>query len=338
MTDCIRVYVVTYRRPKLLERALRSLIAQTHVGWIAEVLNDDPTDPRVSELIARLADRRIQLSQPSEHRGGTGNFNYAFRTVAESFSSILEDDNWWEPGFLATMLSALVRHPNVAIACGNERIWIEKNDGSWVESGRNVWAVNEGESLLQWNALDKCGGAKLCNSSLLFRTAGADKWQTPAGIPIDVTEHFRERVAPHPILLVHKPLVNYAQTLMTSRSSSAALWASYQLMLVGSVFAIAQSKCRAGLARALWERARNTDRVLSTTLLATGLFVPSARILWDEAWPREKTRFVLGLLCHPRIAASLRGACDRQTQEWNWLQRGAFANFMAQDLTFAETD
>src|SRR5882757_6155842 len=106
MTGAVRIHVVTYRRPVLLERALLSLIAQTHQDWSAEVLNDDPGDERVGEIIARLGDPRIRLSSPAVRRGGTANFNHAFRPLAEPFASILEDDNWWEPAFLSTMLAA----------------------------------------------------------------------------------------------------------------------------------------------------------------------------------------------------------------------------------------
>jgi len=335
MTDAVRIYVVTFRRPQLLERALRSVMAQTHGDWAAEVLNDDPADARVPRIIEALGDPRIRLLLPSMHRGGTGNFNHAFRTVAEPFASILEDDNWWEPGFLSTMVAALARHPEAAVACGNERVWKENHGGTWTDSGRNAWPEAEGERLLQWRALDKCGAARLCNSSLVFRTAGSEKWRTPQSIPIDVTEHFRERVAPHPMLLIHKPLVNFAQTLATSRSSGA-VWASYQVLLVGSVLALAQSGCRRGIARALWERARKSDPFLATTLIATGLLVTPARALWREARLPEKIRFAAGVLRHPVSAASLLRTLERHSHEWAWLQKGAFAEFMAQDLTFSE--
>ena len=36
------VRVPTYRRPELLERCLKSLIAQTHENWRAIVLDDSP--------------------------------------------------------------------------------------------------------------------------------------------------------------------------------------------------------------------------------------------------------------------------------------------------------
>jgi hypothetical protein len=335
MTGCVRIFVVTYHRPHLLERALRSLIAQTHADWIAEVLNDDPDDARVPALLAKLSDPRIQLSQPPQRRGGTGNFNHAFRPIAEPFGSILEDDNWWEPAFLEAMLSALGCNANVALACGNERIWQEQPDGKWVDSGKTIWASGATEELYAWSAVDQCGGARVCNSSLLFRTSKAGHWQTPATIPIDVTEHFRERVIPHPILLVHRPLVNYAETRVTFRSPDTAMWARYQLLLTGSVFALARPDCREGLARALWQRAREIDPRLATTLLATGLFVPAARALWRAGRPMEKIRFAAGAVRHLQATISLARACSRHAEEWAWLQQGAFAEFMQHDRTFA---
>ena len=40
----IRVYLLTCRRPELLRRALRSLVAQTFTDWVCEVHNDAPDD------------------------------------------------------------------------------------------------------------------------------------------------------------------------------------------------------------------------------------------------------------------------------------------------------
>jgi Glycosyl transferase family 2 len=329
MTAAVRVYVVTYHRPHLLERALRSLIAQTHNGWVAEVLNDDPDDERVAALVARLGDPRIRLSTPTRHRGGTGNFNHAFRTVAEPFASILEDDNWWEPEFLAAMLDALARHPEAALACGNERIWRERPDATWLDTGATVWPTDRGEELFAWNALDKCGSARLCNSSLLFRTAGAERWETPAEIPIEVTEHFRERVVPHPFLQVFRPLVNYAETLVSHRSRDPGVWGAYQVLLVGSVFALAKPDHRQPLARSLWRRARETEPPFAATLLATGWLVPEAQELWRQGRAWEKLGFLAARLRHPRGTLAYRAVLAEHRREWGWLLRGPFADYMA---------
>jgi glycosyltransferase involved in cell wall biosynthesis len=328
MYPTVRVYVITYRRPKLLARSLFSLLNQTYPAWIAEVVNDDPEDEGVAEIIKSLGDSRISISDSPLRRGGTGNFNYAFRTVAEPFASILEDDNWWEPEFLATMVSAMEHHSQIAMACANERIWIEQPDLSWINTGRTIWPTNRANRLVNWNAADKCGGAQLCNSSLLFRTNGAEKWRTPAEIPIDVTEHFRERTVPHPFLLVSSPLVNYAQTLKTHRSKDRITWSQYQLLLVGSVFALAPTSDRGNLAELLWQRARTTDPLYATTLLATGLLIEEARELWCQGRWAEKFRFLIGKLRHPGDIFYLKSCISEHKAVWDWLLRGPFAAFM----------
>jgi len=322
----IAVFVITYRRPHLLERALRSLLRQTHVDWTAEVLNDDPADTRVDELVRGLADGRIRLFEPRRRRGAAENFNTAFAQAARApFAAILEDDNWWEPAFLATMLAALEAHPRLELACGNERLWRELPDGSWEDLRRNIWAATEGTALFPLRAADKCGPAKLCNSSLFFRTALASNWLTPAGVPIDVTEHFRERAIPHPFLLVQSPLVNYGETLGTARSRDPVSWGLYQVLLIGSAFACLRPDLRPRLAALLWRRARREEPLAKSTLLWTGLAVPEARTLWREGRSAEKFRFAAGAFRRPSAWARLRRVRETQPDAWAFLRRGPVA-------------
>jgi len=316
----IRIHVVTYRRPQLLERALNSLLRQSERSWVAEVLNDDPEDQRVKTLIDQIGDPRIILSDACIRRGGTGNFNYAFRPLAEPFASLLEDDNWWEPEFLTSMCQSLNQHPEAQLAVGNERIWFERTDGSWEDSESTIWPEIQGASLFPWRIEDKLGSAKLCNSSMLWRTAKAGEWRTPDGIPIDVTEHFRERAVPHPVLLVHRPLVNYAVTMMSHRDSSrTSVWGMYQVMLIGSGFTMMDARDRLRCADILWKRARGSQPVLATSLISTGLAVPEARVLWHRATLRERGRWLLTLVRRfPQMRAALQAA-SRPSAAWSFL-------------------
>jgi glycosyltransferase involved in cell wall biosynthesis len=314
----IRVHVVTYRRPHLLPRAIDSLIRQSEPSWVAEVINDDPDDQSVKELIARIGDSRVTLSEPCVKRGGSGNFNYAFRCVQEPFAAILEDDNWWEPEFLETMVHALQQQAAAQVAVANEKVWLEKRDGTWEDTLRTIWPESEGVSLFQWRLEDKLGSAKLCNSAMLWRTCNADQWITPQTIPIDVTEHFRERVVPHPILLVHKPLVNYAVTLHTHRDEGrTSKWGLYQVMLIGSAFAKMHAAERARCAGLLWTRARTGAPPLKTSLITTGLAIPAARVLWKWSTFAERCRWFLTLV---RRFRQIRLAFKAATfPEWSFL-------------------
>ncbi|TSD65866.1 glycosyltransferase family 2 protein [Inquilinus sp. KBS0705] len=296
----IKVYVITYRRPVLLKRALNSLLQQTHTTWIAEVINDDPDDLSVANLLADINDSRIILSAPAVKRGGTQNFNYALKPTHEPFATILEDDNWYEPTYLEMMLSALQNNPGKMMAVGNQNIWIEGVDGSWTNSERTIWKETTGTSFYRYQLKDKCGSAKICNSSMLWRTEPTREWLTPDDIPIDVTEHFRERIIPHPILLVNTPLVNYAQTIHTNRSDGL-VWSMYQVLLIASVFVNLTHHQADALAGELWATARNGNPLYKTALLHSGLSHPKAGPLFKISTLKERLRYALVWLKSPRV-------------------------------------
>ncbi len=127
----VRVFVPTYRRPHLLPRALKSLRAQTFSDWICEVHNDDSTNTFPKELVKDLGDPRIRLHDHERNLGAIATFNLFYRPTREPFYSLLEDDNWWLPEFLETMIRAMNSYPNITMACCNQRVWEEMPDGSW---------------------------------------------------------------------------------------------------------------------------------------------------------------------------------------------------------------
>jgi hypothetical protein len=319
MEALVAIYVITYRRPRLLERALRSLIEQTEARWICRVVNDDPCDGRVSRIIEDTGDSRIELFRPTEHRGGAANFNLAFRENECRFASILEDDNWWEPTFLAEMLNALRLNPGVELAVGNEKVWREQTDGQWIGTGATVWVETEGTS--EWTSPFEfaCGSAKLCNSSMLFRTANSGSWQTPDDIPVDVTEHFRERCVPQPILLVHKPLVNYAETLATHRSVKGTTWSDYQCLLIGSCFHSLPRDFRTEQAMAIWRQIGLKPSPRATTLLTAAIAIPEARSLWATASIFQRLRLVATTLRRFVSCVSTIAARRRLSAHWRFL-------------------
>jgi len=314
----IRIFVITYRRPILLKRALNSLLNQSYKNWTAEVINDDPDELSVEKLINEIADSRIALSLPSQKRGGTGNFNYAFsHQISEPYACILEDDNWYEETFLHEMLTGLRNKPEVKLAVSNERIWIEKINGDWIDTETTIWPTSDPDYFFNFRAIQKCGDAKICNSSMFWKT-GTFNWLTPASIPIDVTEHFRERVIPHPILIITKPLVNFAVTLKTSRVKNSD-WSVYQALLVSSVFENSNKKDRQKLAEDLWKKARTKDQYLQTTLFNASLVSKSAILLFKLSNIGEKFRYLLTVLKKPKTTLFCMLAKKTKSESWMFL-------------------
>lgn len=296
-----------------------SLIQQSYPYWVAEVLNDDPADTSVVNLINEINDQRISLSLPAVKRGGTGNFNYAFdHAINEPFACILEDDNWYEADFLNDMLAVLNLYPEVKMAVANEKIWREDVNNNWTDTKQTIWPIEKENEFFPFRIIDKCGCAKICNSSMFWRTTDA-KWLTPAEIPIDVTEHFRERIIPHPILLIKKPLVNFSETLRTSRTYKSNTWSVYQALLIASVFEGTAPDEREVLAEKLWTKARTEDNLFKTALFNAVWISKAPFTLFRKATISEKARYALTIIKNPMLIFDCLNAVKKNQSCWQFL-------------------
>jgi glycosyltransferase involved in cell wall biosynthesis len=295
----IHVYLITYRRPSLLKRALASVLAQSYQNFRVKIINDDPADDNVLETIARANDQRVSLFIPVRKRGATANFNIAFGDKTAPFVSELEDDNWWEPTFLKTMRQTLLEYPRARAAICNELVWKELDDGSWLNTGRKIWD-HEGVRLNDYSLEQIAGSATMCNSSTLLKTDASLQLDTPGSIPIDVTEHFRERLLDAPVVLLGRPLVNYAETIKTARSTAGSSWGTFQCLLIGSIF-VALGNARDGMAfaKGLWDLCSSSTSPRAMSLVMTGLYIREARPLLTLSPARARMRFMLWIARHP---------------------------------------
>lgn len=298
----VAVYLVTYRRHAMLRRSLASVLAQTHRNVRVHVVNDDPDDPEVGQIVAAAADPRAALFEPVVKRGATGSFGLVFEETAADYTALLEDDNWWEPAFLQSQVGVLEHHAHALATVGNERIWREEPDGGWTDTGRTIWPfseVREHRYLLE----SLCGGATYCNSSALIRVKRGRPMTVPASIPVDVTEHFRDRTMPDTILLNGAPLTNYAETIKTARDTTGRRWSHYQQLLTGSCFVALQSrKARKELARTLWLEIDRPTSPQAVGLVLAGLATPQARAL---LWQAPRIALARGILTAMRRSGSL---------------------------------
>jgi glycosyltransferase involved in cell wall biosynthesis len=318
MNPVVAVYVVTYRRPTLLQRALQSVMAQSLSSWQVRVINDDPADPNVGQIVESLGDSRVRMFEPSIKRGPARAFNEVFKAQGCEFAALLEDDNWWEPGFLEEMVSGLRSHPEADIACGNERIWKEMADGGWLDTGRSIWSF-EGWRNYETSAEIACGSAKICNSSMLVRRAGRPAYLTPDDIPVDVTEHFRERVVKQPVVLCGEVLVNYAETLSTHRATRGVLWGEYQAMLIASVFESLRAPMRKELATQLFASTGAAPCPRATALISAAFCSRAAGALWQRASLCQRLKFLLGCLKRPLMLPRLATLASRRHPHWTFL-------------------
>lgn len=313
MTATCRVYLSTYRRNKLLPRALESLLKQTLGDWVCELHNDDPGDAFPARLAASIGDPRITVVNHDRNYGAVATFNLLFKRIAEPFFTLLEDDNWWDPDFLETMVSTLNAYPQVQIAWANMRVWKEHDDGSWRDTGRTVSEPGDGgPKLFWWPDPRRFPGALHSNGAMLAR-GDFDYPPVPPDIDFAAIEPFRERTFRYPLLLVQRPLANYSVTLSSTRRGSQAGWTHAVTLLSGSYLSTVPLSEEALVS--FWDRARTGARSTHTLFFAAMHF-PQSRHVIRFARANDWLWSIAYCLRHPRIAFEvLRLLRTRKAQE-----------------------
>lgn len=317
----VRVFLCTYRRPELLRRALKSLLAQSHTDWLCELHNDAPDDDEPRRIMDEIAhgDRRITYCRHERNLGAVATFNLAFAGGPEPFASILEDDNWWEPSLLESLLAALADHPEASLAWSNMRIWNEQTDGSWLDTGRSVWEVDRnapesitihpGETLQAVDAIHSQG-------AMVFRPNQFRSVEVPASSDLAIIESLRERAATGPMILLTKPLANFASTIGSARNENPSRWLQAKLLVATSFFQHVRTSS-ADLC-SLWNSRRamippDTDMFFQ---LAWALRRPD---LVAPARFREWLAFFLRTLRRPASVHRALNFREDHIETWRWL-------------------
>jgi glycosyltransferase involved in cell wall biosynthesis len=110
------IVIPTYRRPKLLRRAVRSALAQTHADlevWVYDNASGDETKAVVAELAA--VDPRLHYYRHKRNLGSFENFRYAIEHVRTDFFSILADDDLLLPDFHRLALESFAAAPELVL-------------------------------------------------------------------------------------------------------------------------------------------------------------------------------------------------------------------------------
>lgn len=313
----VRIHLITFRRPKLLARALASLRAQTFADWVCELHNEDPTDDAPGRLLATIGDPRILLRQATARVDVVETFNRVHISASEPYQTLLEDDNWWEPEFLARLVALLDTRPDLELAFANMRYWHEQADGSWARDERCVWGVTAGPvRVFRWPNLLQFDGCIYSNGSMLARSRAAAQLVMPARVSRDLMEFGRERTMSFPIALVPEPLANFAVTRQTMRSKNYIVWGETQTLL-GASF-LAHVPLADDARAALWSWRRRQRPRATSSLIYAGLVQRDWRFL-RHARISDWLLFFRGVLRRPVGACRILRIKHRRAWDWRWL-------------------
>ncbi|MDG0791427.1 glycosyltransferase family 2 protein [Cohnella ginsengisoli] len=125
MSVKISVAVPTHKRAHYLKETLLSICAQTRVPDEI-VVSEDGRDGRTFETVKevramypKIAFKHIASISDDVRIGQLKNRQQAFRATSGDFVAMLDDDDVWEPQFLASAEAALLSHPACAFVSSN---------------------------------------------------------------------------------------------------------------------------------------------------------------------------------------------------------------------------
>lgn len=115
----VSVIMPAYNVAAYLAAAIESVLEQSFADLELLVVDDGATDesPRIADEYERRDARVRVLHRPNG--GISAARNTALREARGAVFAILDGDDLWEPGFLASQLAVLDRRPDVDIVTGN---------------------------------------------------------------------------------------------------------------------------------------------------------------------------------------------------------------------------
>ncbi|HEX7515136.1 MAG TPA: glycosyltransferase family 2 protein [archaeon] len=202
----ITVIIPTFRRPKLLRRAILSVLNQTFSAFQVCVY-DDASNDNTQNVVTELAetDSRVKYYCHEQNIGDVANFNYGLKEVNTPFFVFLSDDDLLLPHFFEVAMQSLSSNPDVMFYAGltiqvddNKIIAISKNGGRFGYLSPPDSLLDILDHQLMWN-------------SVVFRSKVMDCvgfLDIDVGGPADIDFEFRI-AAHHPVIISNEPCAIY---------------------------------------------------------------------------------------------------------------------------------
>jgi glycosyltransferase involved in cell wall biosynthesis len=122
VSPTVDIGMPAYKRPQFIAEAIESVLAQSHTDWRLFVSENGPGGGEVEAAVRPYtADPRVTFSPTGENRGPAANWTRVVQAGDAPYVSVIQDDDKWEPGFLARRVAFLEQHPECAFVFSGER-------------------------------------------------------------------------------------------------------------------------------------------------------------------------------------------------------------------------
>jgi glycosyltransferase involved in cell wall biosynthesis len=102
----VSVVIPTYNRARELERALKSVLAQTYPNWEALVVDNHSSD-NTDDVVAGFGDSRIKLFKIQNNGVIAASRNLGLKHARGEYVAFLDSDDWWSPRKLEKSINYL---------------------------------------------------------------------------------------------------------------------------------------------------------------------------------------------------------------------------------------
>jgi glycosyltransferase involved in cell wall biosynthesis len=133
MYPLVTIILTVYRRTDYIREALESALAQTYSATEI-VVADDSDSAAIAQICSNYPDKRVLYRPNPVNLGVTKSVGNAISRANGEYVAILNDDDVWEPEFLASLVSRLESDPGSVLAFCNH--WIIDGAGR-IDSGHS---------------------------------------------------------------------------------------------------------------------------------------------------------------------------------------------------------
>jgi glycosyltransferase involved in cell wall biosynthesis len=137
-----------YRRTEFIGEAIDAVLAQTYSNWRLVVSENGPGGGEVEAAVAPYtSDPRISYTATGENLGPAANWTRVLQAGTGPYYSLIQDDDLWDPGFLARRVAFLEDHPSCGFVYSGDRQIDQRGRTIVAEKTRSLQSHNVADVL-----------------------------------------------------------------------------------------------------------------------------------------------------------------------------------------------
>jgi glycosyltransferase involved in cell wall biosynthesis len=162
----VSIGIPTFNRAATLERAVRSVLAQSHSN-LELIISDDASSDDTESLCRAIAteDARVRYMRHVPNIGQLANFNVVYGSFRSPYALVLADDDWLEPSYVERCLAALCEQPDCVAVSGRGRYW--RGETLLARRGLSL-QLSHGDGAARVRALLRAVGEGKAETSTMF--------------------------------------------------------------------------------------------------------------------------------------------------------------------------